>query len=1710
MLDKINQLRGMQGIDVKYVRKVDFSSLKNMFRSVTANEPTKIIEITNVPSISKFADEASFLELYNRTDAMFVIILKLDTPEIDDDFLEKLDNGISKLTILQITTKYQQQLFFKTSEKFRKVCMDESLIGELLRNENDQKPFDFETLCNLLHFRSDFGCFNEDFLSTKLNTLESTNELKFVDWAIQHRDWLSLQFIQLFVPAVNVHNETVRHTIELCANHGLLQTFKILLEDSGCTADTSSETTAERMENFMSLSTPLKTQILEFLLQCGVASLLLKHGDDIVHDDEILMYYYDFTIMDVVWKSHDWELIIKLLEANAAFPSKAFDHQMEPNGRLSRMIAARIDFHENVISNNLEAVEKFVDENPKIKCAYDIFNQSALSAALQARSYDVYAFLRSQGFSTGIDGDHDCILEKYSIYEKEELKLSNRKFFHTNDNSHIMELLSKSRLCFGSSQRHFKKIQEWYETLDFIAEVQAIMRLIAASKKIDVVFDFNRETIDDMDPTQISDQFLVHGRTIYSAGNIMIGAKGDDEKILALIAHEFTHYAMHLVYEHHGKPFHASDDERKMELDVVIEKSKAINENFGNRVISGVFYYSELCYAEEIIVRVPELKALHIGEPVLLAEITEKFEGLFEFFEQRTLPDVVRKIPEMIENDKLMARKHRENETFLESTRKQIFDQCQFFSVVLMVACFLLNYVMLSLYSYPEFSNKDFLNSVPDLSPRKICCFNSTSEFESFVSHGNVFIRTETPEIVVKHLVKTTDNFKTAFAKEFGLQGVEASFAFIKTSEFFYFKNRHRILQAFHSSLKPKMIIFQDDDRAINATQFYNLLHELKLNSRIILIAESDFRLDNFKSFAINFELGDLTEGSQRSILNKSFKLHGNEVFLKDIIKIENCDISLKVIIKLTGFVIESENLTLPSYFIERRAYASDMYIEDIVRYLNDSKTVVLADDAGWGKSTYATYVAIEYQTRVPLSWTTFVELKLFTKAFTRDGDEDSIEINSWFFSQKILNFKRELEHSLFEKYYKDQNVMFIFDGFDEISPNYKTFILKMLSAVKVSGNRMLITTRTYLADELVAKLKANSIKLGALRFYEQQDILVGIWMKASENVNVTELLDEASHLLYKLRENLPATSPNGDREIFPLQLVMLAEAKIDSDDDTWEIDMFSLYKVYVTGKIDIWNRKGPLAIQDNTKLQLSAFNILQIHEKIAVEYFFADKSNSKHSLNRSIDDDIDIESLSFPVISDPLSVELILRIGLIKKSQDGNFLFIHQSFAEFFVAEFLVTNMVTKTQLTSNGSVYAMFMKILAGLQYHNIRKFVDDRLKSSDSAFEKKMFTKNLNKNILLLQSYNASLYWPVAHSRKTLSNAFLFIIQSTVDVKTKIELLKMRSGDNLSITTTQLATNKIETFRVLWRCIDDDADAFEKKTLLLDQDFKNVFGWAVENDNEDVVRYVLNISRNIMTSDEFFEFVTRNVEFHYNFELCAKIAEIPVINLIWKVVDYRKFGDDFKKRLLLEIDVEHRTGFLYSFSKNPKSLLQALAEISRLLTKAELKAFLENKLWLHNLLFHYAKHAKFEVLTIFWHFIEENLDERDQKLVLLRVDQPKYEKISYNVLAQSITNYDDLSTKFMLEVAQKLLEREIFVEYLAAAEWVRGNSKIFKQFRNFTRGGITKAKYNLLQFLAMNSLAFQSFYYHLHRLVDEKGLPLRRCDPDTDPLRVLCCIS
>lgn len=246
----------------------------------------------------------------------------------------------------------------------------------------------------------------------------------------------------------------------------------------------------------------------------------------------------------------------------------------------------------------------------------------------------------------GLHEDIEVIVEPFSEENKKELRQLHKDNAKEVNIKHLSILFAKSKLSHDAKhckrRKYLAHIEQAFVDLNEIELIEPILKIASCAESLNITFDFKRDSIEHMDPTMKKD---VMGICYYARGDIYIGAKGlmDSDKnsyfmSLAVIAHEFCHLAMALVYGNRCKPYSVEDTESQQQLDNILQicQEKKCSEPF----IDNIFIYSEHHQIAELIVRVPHLVVCYQNNKKKLESSEKNFHALFDFYYTKTFEDL--------------------------------------------------------------------------------------------------------------------------------------------------------------------------------------------------------------------------------------------------------------------------------------------------------------------------------------------------------------------------------------------------------------------------------------------------------------------------------------------------------------------------------------------------------------------------------------------------------------------------------------------------------------------------------------------------------------------------------------------------------------------------------------------------------------------------------------------------------------------------------------------------------------------------------------------------------------------------------------------------------------------------------------------------------------------------------------------------------------
>lgn len=379
-------------------------------------------------------------------------------------------------------------------------------------------------------------------------------------------------------------------------------------------------------------------EIVKILLKLGMSTNIPRNNVD---------------AQTLAWNGRHFDVLYALAGNNLIYP-KDMDFNLCA-GLLKNLCDSTEQLHDFILTKNSEKVQEILNMYPKLQHFYNSKNESALKIAIQNDSIEIYEILLSQKLRFGPHENPEEYLEDLDDESKRLIEIIHNKYSITIQEKHINILIENSFICHDEiyAEKKAEYVQRAYRALNANIFIRIILMIVAASKKFKIIFDFNREAVNVLDPTTTP---YTQG-IFYISGRIYIGAKQlldieTENTTLATMAHELCHFAVNIVYDNCAKPYKDGDKKTMNEFE---EVSDACMEHYGKEdVVDSVFndYPDELTHAE-LIVRVVHLLALYRNDPEKLVEVKALFVRLFGFYEKKVVPELETALKDMENKDKL-------------------------------------------------------------------------------------------------------------------------------------------------------------------------------------------------------------------------------------------------------------------------------------------------------------------------------------------------------------------------------------------------------------------------------------------------------------------------------------------------------------------------------------------------------------------------------------------------------------------------------------------------------------------------------------------------------------------------------------------------------------------------------------------------------------------------------------------------------------------------------------------------------------------------------------------------------------------------------------------------------------------------------------------------------------------------------------------------
>lgn len=333
--------------------------------------------------------------------------------------------------------------------------------------------------------------------------------------------------------------------------------------------------------------------------------------------------------------------------------------------------------------------------------------------------------------------------------------------------------------------------------------------------------------------------------------------------------------------------------------------------------------------------------------------------------------------------------------------------------------------------------------------------------------------------------------------------------------------------------------------------------------------------------------------------------------------------------------------------------------VKDVSKF--DERIVVVAAEPGMGKTTALTRLGIkETDNSKWLIRINLIEYKdqLEQRNFAEEGSVIK------FLSENNIASNALTERLLALRLNNSGNVVFLLDGFDEITSQGQTNVINLLKKLQETKvEKVLISTRLHLRNELENSLSTVAYTLKPFSREDQVKFLQKFWQRDLDPSIDSECLD---NYINKLLEFVSESIGDKERKFMgiPMQMRMVAEAfqgatqdqeLLDHPEYTFpkDFDMLKLYGRFLHVKYLVYfgKRRAENIDLDEDEDWLT-IKPTKVHRSLAFKVLFPEMEMGE----------------KLPSEKDKHRVN---RVG-IAQCIDDRIVFIHRTFAEYFAAGFL------------------------------------------------------------------------------------------------------------------------------------------------------------------------------------------------------------------------------------------------------------------------------------------------------------------------------------------------------------------------------------------------------------------------------------------------------
>lgn len=1307
-----------------------------------------------------------------------------------------------------------------------------------------------------------------------------------------------------------------------------------------------------------------------------------------------------------------WDVLYEFSRANMTFPSEL--NMVKVTGKFKKFCEVSNELHEAINAKDVAKVKDMLKRFKNLRYFYSLNNESAVKAAISIGSLVIFDALLSKKYRFGPHEDPAESYEELSEADRRTVRNIQNKYSQSLVDKYVHRLVENSTACFDESEIEDKRVyvERAFRLLSENLFIRIILMIVAASKNFKIFFDFNRDAVNIVDPT--SNKFTQG--VFYASGKIYIGAKQllditTEHETLAVVAHELCHFVMDIVFKNLAKPYRSDDQQTMQEFKEISEECE---KNHDIEDVIDVVYdcYPDEMYHAELIVRVVHLQALYRNLPEKLSEVTSKFSRLFEFFEKKVYPELRKALPEIESRDK----KELQKKDRKISKLKKISIFGVIFSVLGIIAAILVglyfyhpNYIFdqLSIADQNKVKNASILYKGVEIQFQDIfrndsvAYQNLTSEHISQMLNGEILnfenLHFQYLDVLVQHKWKNlTFKLREKFlSSNFTFQNFSMKIERLNylSPEPFYLLTSQQILDVLdHKDLKISKMIRNETEFFLEREFRNENIDEIYFDFMMYLNDGYDSNTNVWCAFSNKINSTETFDEFYRNFTSQNFSTQVEKIR-------ETQENSTYRECSAFGFQIrdvENSFLVLDT-LASQKAYP--LGFEDIITEMNSQKMFILSAEAGMGKTVTFEQFAIRIKRIYPLKWVSYIDFKEFKRFYNTNGTVKDVQI----LLENIfaLDSKNEFEREIFRSLYNSGNAILIWNGFDEISPYFSDFILNVLSWIRQNtANIQFVCTRPLYSELLKTKLESKVFLLVPFNETQQEQFLTKFFnYREISDEKIPYYLEKVINIINSAStdENFYSEKPKISEDFnTPLLLLMIADL-ISSDVEIYETEnLFEIYQKFVEKKIDIWQKNSEFA-QNFTKQSITRhrkFHMMNLYQK----YALINVVESNWDLNAYI------SYRKLKIMRQEIPKELtgdeISRMGILYINGPSSYKFAHKTFAEYFVAQYFIDNLINAEDLDSevDGELIMDIFYVIT-IKDNFFHKMIAKFLYSYLQSIQKTSFLSKSILDAIKLKFQDIGFYFV---NQVPMYQEFIPTL-SNIDHKRLVKLLQIDENETFYTATQNYLYSSlfsgIQADLPLVKNISKEVlteDEYKKfihgknqKGIIL---FSIYYSHAYEY-SETIPSDEYEIDKELLENqDEFFVFdtIVKNLT-QDEFKEMVMSSKSPIYSQIisfhtkdefWERIG-KLLSKEEQKKLLMNV-VDHN--FLnINFNSNMKLIFD---QVSNLLSGSEIHEIFESKSIFYNL----VGYASFEDT---WKFFVNHTNAEQQKSILRK---QSYEECSF----------------------------------------------------------------------------------------------------------------